>query len=90
MKPKNIDVSSCAEHSLGDGASGDGRGYAISGGVAAAVKKAVGNGVEVTPLYVNGLSLAGLRKLKSYATKDCPGNLVEVMACEGDASAGPE
>ena len=88
LEAKNIDVSSCAEHSLGDGASGDGRGYAISGGVAAAVKKAVGNDVEVTPLYVNGLSLAGLRKLKSYATKDCPGNLVEVMACEGGCVGG--
>ncbi len=44
--------------------------------------------VTVRPISVNGLSLSGLRTLKRYATGDCPGNLVEVMTCEGGCVGG--
>ena len=84
----DIDVGECVEHSLGQGASDTGRGYAISGGVAAAVQRCVGDRAEVRPVFVNGLTSAGLRRLKEFATGTCPGNLVEVMACEGGCVAG--
>ena len=83
-----ISVADCAEASLERIPSGEGRGYAISGGVAAAVRKAVGERAEVKPVFVDGLSLPGLRKLKSYASGGCPGNLVEVMTCEGGCVGG--
>ena len=45
-------------------------------------------GVEVKPICVDGLSPTGIRTLKLYATKSCPGNLVEVMTCEGGCVGG--
>ena len=84
---KGINVAECEEAPLGT-ASGEGRGYAVSGGVAAAVKKLVGDRFEVKPLYINGLSLKGIRQLQQYAAGDCPGNLVEVMTCEGGCVGG--
>ena len=83
-----ISVGECAEAPLERVPSGDGRGYAISGGVASAVKNVVGDRAEVKPVFVSGLSLSGLRKLKTYATGPCPGNLVEVMTCEGGCVGG--
>ncbi len=74
--------------SLGAGASPEGRRYAISGGVAAAVQKLVGERTAVNPVRVDGLSLKGLKQLRGYAAKECPGNLVEVMACEGGCVGG--
>lgn len=44
--------------------------------------------VEIRPICVNGLSPAAIRDLRLYATKICPGNLVEVMACEGGCVGG--
>lgn len=88
FEARGIDVKACAEEDLPEIPSGEGRKYAISGGVAGAVYKEVGDRYEVKPLYVNGLSLAGLRTLKAYATGSCPGNLVEVMACEGGCVGG--
>ena len=43
---------------------------------------------DVRPICVNGLSPAAIRDLRLYATKTCPGNLVEVMACEGGCVGG--
>ncbi len=83
-----IEVAACAEHSLAGGASGEGRGYALTGGVAAAVVKGVGARHAVRPVQVNGLSLNELKRLKSFAAGQCPGNLVEVMACEGGCVGG--
>ena len=83
-----IDLATCPDSPLGDGASGEARRYAVAGGVAAAVQHAVAGSVEVVPVQVNGLSVKGIRQLKGYATGECPGNLVEVMACEGGCAGG--
>ncbi len=83
-----IVLADCPEEDLGHGASSSGRKYALSGGVAAAVRNQVGDRAAVRPLQVNGLSLKGLRQLRAYAQGDCPGNLVEVMACEGGCVGG--
>lgn len=64
-----------------------GRGFALSGGVAAAVVAA--GAVGVKPELVNGLNRKSLNLLKAYAKGKGAGNLVEVMACEGGCVAGP-
>ena len=84
----NINLDTCSEEALIDSPSSTGRKYALSGGVAAAVSSLVDGRVEVVPVQVNGLTLKGLRQLRSYAMGVCPGNLVEVMACEGGCVGG--
>lgn len=87
LDAKGIVVEECAEAVLGS-ASGAGRGYAISGGVAAAVKKVVSEREDVRPIFINGLSLQALRKMQSYIDGSCPGNLIEVMTCVGGCVGG--
>ncbi|MGN1063742.1 MAG: monomeric [FeFe] hydrogenase [Alphaproteobacteria bacterium] len=68
-------------------ASGQGRGYPLSGGVAAAVKSM--NTCEVCPVSINGLNKEAIRQLKQYAkTRKADGNLIEVMACYGGCIGG--
>ncbi|MDO5553565.1 MAG: 4Fe-4S dicluster domain-containing protein [Planctomycetia bacterium] len=77
-------------------ASWQGHGFAVTGGVASAVESLVRHtapdseedSLLVTPISVNGLSPAGIKQLKSFACEGCPGNLVEVMACEGGCIGG--
>ena len=87
LDAKGIVVEECAEAELGN-ASGAGRGYAISGGVAAAVKKVVSERENVRPIFINGLSLQALRKMQSYIDGSCPGSLIEVMTCVGGCVGG--
>ncbi|MFI3294604.1 MAG: monomeric [FeFe] hydrogenase [Rikenellaceae bacterium] len=63
------------------------RGYAASAGVASAVASAVGDRYEIRPVVINGINKASIRELKGYV-KSCPGNMVEVMACEGGCVNG--
>lgn len=63
------------------------RGYAISGGVMGAVAKAIGDKGEVKPIVIDGITKQSIRELKGYA-KACPGNMIEVMACEGGCVNG--
>lgn len=75
-------------------ASAQGIGYAITGGVAGAVRTLVENGrsadepPQAVPVLVNGLSPDGIKQLRAYTTGSCPGNLVEVMTCEGGCVGG--
>ena len=97
FKAADLDVGKAKESALEYPASAQGRGFPITGGVADAVKTIVEaqvdmypslKGVEVKPICVDGLSPTGIRTLKLYATKSCPGNLVEVMTCEGGCVGG--
>ncbi|MEG1076810.1 MAG: monomeric [FeFe] hydrogenase [Mucinivorans sp.] len=63
------------------------RGYAATGGVMAAVAKKVGDRAEIRPLVVDGITKQTIRDMRAYA-KACPGNMVEVMACEGGCVNG--
>lgn len=65
----------------------EGRGFALSGGVASAVVAA--GAVGVKPELINGLTRKSVNLLKVYAKGKGQGNLVEVMACEGGCVAGP-
>ena len=92
-----VEVADAEDHVFEAPASALGRGFPVTGGVAEAVKTVVELNketypsladVEVKPICVDGLSPTGVRMLKIYATKECPGNLVEVMTCEGGCVAG--
>ncbi len=80
-----IDVASTGE--LDQGVDPSSRGYATTGGVAAAVHKKVDGRAQMTPIVINGISKQTIRELKGFPTK-CPGNMVEVMACEGGCVGG--
>lgn len=66
----------------------EGKLFALSGGVSDAVRKNLADPSEITPAAVNGLDKKSMRLLKSYAKGKCPGNLLEVMGCEGGCVAG--
>lgn len=63
------------------------RGYAATAGVMHAVAVEIGDRVEVRPIVIDGITKQSIRDLKGYA-KSCPGNMVEVMACEGGCVNG--
>lgn len=63
------------------------RGYPVSGGVAAAIVKKLDGKVPINPVAINGINKASLREMKAFV-KSCPGNMVEVMACEGGCVNG--
>ena len=76
----------CEEHEL-EHPSNEARGYAIAGGVSAAVEKLVGDRFEVRPWYQRPFSPRA-SKLQSFVKGGCPGNLVEVMTCVGGCVGG--
>lgn len=85
---KDIEVCLLDGVALENPPSAQGRGFAVTGGVAAAVSSFAGPDAGVIPISVNGLSLKALKQLQGYACGSCPGNLVEVMACEGGCVGG--
>lgn len=83
-----VEPSKCAEAELREEASAQGRGFAISGGVAAAVKKALGGETEVRTGCINGLGKAAMAQLRAYAKNGAPYDLIEVMTCPGGCISG--
>lgn len=81
-----IDVQKMPESDLED-ISAEGRGFAISGGVTHAVKTEAKRD-DIEAVQIDGLSKQSIREIKRFPKK-CPGNFVEVMACEGGCIAGP-
>lgn len=63
------------------------RGYAATSGVMHAVAVEVGDRAKIEPIVIDGITKQSIRDLKGYA-KSCPGNMVEVMACEGGCVNG--
>ena len=83
-----IDPKETEEIHADDNASKQGRGFAITGGVAAAVSSL--KTCEVCPVAINGLTKETVRQLKMYAkNRKADGNLIEVMACAGGCVGGP-
>lgn len=64
------------------------RGFALSGGVAAAVK-AERPDIKINELAINGIDKKALGMLKAYAKGKAPANFIEVMCCEGGCINGP-
>ena len=86
---KGIDVTQCESESMDSEAQSLGRGFPVSGGVARAIRERIDGRVDLEEVLVDGISSKSLKTLKGYVKKGCPGNFVEVMACEGGCMAGP-
>ncbi|WIH88619.1 4Fe-4S dicluster domain-containing protein [Brachyspira pilosicoli] len=91
------DVSKEPDLDIGDVPTASGRKYAMSGGVAEAVKIRLKHPEKLKAAVINGLDKEGMKQLRAYGkvqsgetpvTDDTP-NLVEVMACNGGCVGGP-
>ena len=86
----NIKVEDCGEASFKTEASAEARNYAVTGGVANAVKAMLPEELPTYPVVIDGLNKQTIRDLKKYAKNGvCElGNLIEVMACTGGCLGG--
>lgn len=84
-----IEVGDCEDMFFSRPGEKTGRGFPVTAGVAAAVKAHLEEGVDVKPVLVDGLDSKAIKLMASYAKGKCPGNLVEVMCCEGGCVSGP-
>ncbi len=64
------------------------RGFAISGGVTAAVKAEKAE-ASIKEIVINGVDKKAIAMMKAYAKGKAPGNFIEVMCCEGGCINGP-
>lgn len=87
---KGVRVEACQENSFSVDSSAEARNYAVSGGVAHAVKVLVPEEIPTYPVIIDGLNKQSVRDLKKYAKSGmCElGNLIEVMACSGGCLGG--
>lgn len=83
-----IKPQECADERPEREASAQGRGFAVSGGVAEAVKRTLGGGREVRTTCINGLNRAAMARLRAYAKNGAPFDLIEVMTCPGGCISG--
>lgn len=88
FEASKINVAECAPAVFDTIPSAEGRGFAITGGVAAAVDAVVNGRTEVRAVCINGIKPAMLRLFKMYPRGKNPGNLIEMMTCEGGCVAG--
>ncbi len=87
---RNIKVEDCGEAAFKTEASAEARNYAVTGGVANAVKSLLPEELPTYPVVIDGLNKQSIRDLKKYAKNGvCElGNLIEVMACTGGCLGG--
>jgi len=86
----DIDVDACEPVPASRIGTREGIRFAVSGGVADAVAKNLPAAIQLKPYLINGLSPKMIRLLATFAkTGKAPGQLVEVMACEGGCASGP-
>ncbi len=65
-------------------------GFAQGGGVTAAVKAHVGDGLQFTSMQIANLTKMNVNLLRAYGkTGKAPAQFIEVMACEGGCISGP-
>lgn len=67
---------------------GEARGFALSGGVIAAIR-AQNLQIDIKSLSVDGLNKKSINLLKAFSKGKAPAQFIEVMACEGGCIAGP-
>ncbi|NCD33032.1 MAG: 4Fe-4S dicluster domain-containing protein [Spartobacteria bacterium] len=84
------DVQASEETALPMEPGADARGFAASGGVTEAIRNAAPDGCNLQPVQIDGLDKKSIAMLRAYAKKkQCPGNFIEVMSCQGGCIAGP-
>ena len=85
-----VKVEECEESAFNVESSAEARNYAVTGGVAHAVKVLLPEELPTYPVVIDGLNKQSVRDLKKYAKNGvCElGNLIEVMACPGGCLGG--
>ena len=89
MVAAGIDVHDCEPAAPNTTGSSAGRGFPVSGGVAAALADRIGDDGGFVPVIIDGLDKKSLKLCDIYINKKAPGNFLEVMACEGGCVCGP-
>ena len=93
LAAKGIEVEDVEPQNPDLPALSSGRGFPVSGGVAAAVKDMLDEDCslkyEIRPELVDGISKQSIKALKNYAVHGGDFNMLEVMCCEGGCVAGP-
>lgn len=84
-----IDFASTENMALMSSISSDARGFALSGGVAEAIKNSVPNGYAFKEFLIDGLHKKNIKLLKAFSAKAPDYNFIEVMGCEGGCMNGP-
>lgn len=82
-----IEVNHAKAEKLDETINSTSRRYAVTMGVMGAVQEKLGNPADIKPIVINGIDKASIRELRGFV-KSCPGNMVEVMACEGGCVSG--
>ncbi len=83
----DIKPADCEELALA-GITREARGFALSGGVIAAIQSK-NLSIDVKTLSVDGLNKKSINLLKAFTKGKAPSQFIEVMACEGGCIAGP-
>lgn len=90
LMARGIDTASVEESAFDvTTATVHGRGFPVSCGVTGALTHYVDGRVPVEPVLIDGLKKKGLNQLRAYGKGKAPGNLIEVMSCEGGCICGP-
>jgi [FeFe] hydrogenase (group B1/B3) len=87
LEAMEINPADC-ENFILEKINGEARGFALSGGVIAAVN-AQNLKIDVKTLSVDGLNKKSINLLKAFSKGKAPAQFIEVMACEGGCIAGP-
>ncbi len=87
LEAMEIKPADCEEIVL-ENIDGEARGFALSGGVIAAIK-AQSLKIDIKTLSVDGLNKKSINLLKAFSKGKAPAQFIEVMACEGGCIAGP-
>ena len=86
-----IDTTECEETKYDVESSKQARNFAVTGGVAQAVKSVLVDESKINPMIINGLNKDSIKQLKTYAKNgECEHgcNMIEVMCCEGGCVCG--
>ncbi len=85
----DINLKETEDIALKTSVSAEARGFALSGGVANAIKEALPGAYAFKEYLVDGLTKKNIKLLKAYAAKAPGFNFIEVMGCEGGCINGP-
>ncbi len=85
----NIDFNALYAACVNSNISIEARGFALSGGVANAIKQSIPNGYAFKEFIIDGLNKKNIKLLKAFTAKAPNYNFIEVMGCEGGCINGP-
>ncbi|PZX12314.1 [FeFe] hydrogenase (group B1/B3) [Breznakibacter xylanolyticus] len=89
FKAYDIDLTAGVETNVDGAISKEARGFAMSGGVANAIRQSLPVGAPFKPLMIEGLNKKNIGMLRAMAKKGNGYNFIEVMSCEGGCVNGP-